>query len=590
MYLRHTTRKKNGKVHTYWRLVRSVRVGRRVVQQTVATLGELDAKGRAKAQALADQLGARGSSRQLGLFDEDFESEPVEAVRVDLKRIRLERSRKFGSIWLGLTLWRALKLDELCERLIPRGREDVPWPAMAAILVLAQLCESSSKLHIAEDWYRTTALDDLLGVSVEKVNDDRLYRALDRLLPFKVELETHLKERLGELFDIDYDLLLYDVTSAYFEGEANSNELAHRGYSRDKRPDCKQVCIALVVTRDGIPLGYELFPGNTTDVTTVEDIVTEMERRYGTADRVWVMDRGMVSEENIEWLQEEGRRYLIGTPKSELRRFAAQLADKREWRTVREGLEVKICEGPGGDEVFLICRSEQRRLKESAMHERFSRRIEKRLESMDRRLERMRKPEDRGRLERQIGRIFGQNSRAAGKFTVRVEEDPSRASRLRVRFVANDQWSEWAALSEGAYVLRTNVKDWSAEDLWRTYVQLSDAEAAFRVQKSDLSIRPIRHQTGDRTRAHVLVCFLAYVLWKTLERWQSRAGLGNSPRTILDELERIQSTDVVIPVLDGREMRLRCIVQPDKAQADLLDRLGLDLPKRLRIPETVQGM
>jgi transposase len=554
----------------------------------VAQLGELDAEGRAKARALARQITGRGEQREL--FEESAGSEASAAVRLD--RIRVERGRSFGDVWLGWRLWQALRLDVLCEELLPRGREPVSWSTMAAVLVIARLCEPSSELHIAEGWYRHTALEDLLGLPVDRVNDDRLYRALDRLLPHKEELERHLVKRLGELFDLSYDLLLYDVTSTYFEGLAAGNPLAQRGHSRDHRPDCKQVCIALVVTREGMPLGYEVFAGNRTDVTTVEEIVEKMEKRYGIADRVWVMDRGMSSAENVAWLQESGRRYLIGTPKSELKKWSREIAEARDWRTVRDGVEAKLCRGPEGAEMFLLCRSADRREKEHAMHDRFAKRIEVRLESLGRRLERSRQPLDREGIGRQIGRILAQNSRAAARYQIRVEEDPTRDSGLRLSWSARPEWDTWARYSEGTYILRTNVHDWSEEELWRTYIQLTEAEAAFRIHKSDLSIRPIWHQKAQRVQAHILVCFLAYVLWKTLEQWQKRAGLGNSPRMILDEIGRIQSTDVVLPLAEnpGRELRIRCVVRPEKEQALLLDRLGLRLPERLRIPPLVCEM
>ncbi len=579
MYLRHTTRRKDGKVHTYWRLVRSVRVGRTVRQQTVAHLGELDAQGRARAKALAQAI--TGGREQPDLFEP---SAVEDGVPIQLKRIRLERGRTFGEVWLGWTLWRALRLDEVLERLLPDGREAVPWATMAAVLVLARLCEPSSELHIAEDWYRGTALEDLLTLPAPLVNDDRLYRALDRLLPHKRALEQHLVARLGELFALDYDLLLYDVTSVYFEGVAETNALAQRGYSRDHRPDCKQVCLALVVTRDGMPVGYEVFAGNRTDVTTVEEIVEAMEARYGVAHRIWVMDRGMTSEDNLEWLRGGGRRYLVGTPKSELRKWAPQIAEARDWRTVREGVEAKSCGGPDGQETFVLIRSVERREKERAMHARFCRRIEDGLTRLGHRLTRARRPLERSRLERQLGRLLERNARAAGRYVIDFVTDPTVPAGLGLTWTARPEWDDWARWSEGCYVLRTNIADWSAEDLWRTYIQLTDAEAAFRIQKSELGIRPVWHQRADRVHAHILVCFLAYVLWKTLEQWQQRAGLGRSPRTILDELRRIQSTDVVLPTQDGRELRLRCVVRPDAAQAALLDRLGLDLPERLRLP------
>ena len=588
MYLRHTVRRKSGKEHTYWRLVRSVRRGGKVVQETVAQLGELDAQGRAKAKALAHQI--TGGAEQSKLFEPPSAHQGVVTVRLD--RIQLDRGRAFGAVWLGWTLWRALGLDRLCEELLPQGRETVPWPVMAQVLVVARLCEPSSELHIAEDWYRRTALEDLLDLAVAQVNDDRLYRALDRLLPHKEAIEQHLRKRLGELFTLDYDLLLYDVTSTYFEGEAKHNPLAQRGYSRDHRPDCKQVNIALVVTREGMPLGYEIFAGNTTDVTTVKTIVETMESRYGMAGRIWVMDRGMVSRKNLAWLKSTGRRYLIGTPRSEMRQWSRQIADASDWHTVREGIEVKLCAAADGEETYLLCRSAERREKETAMHQRFAQRIEKALGKLGRRIERAKKPLDRSRLERQIGRLLGRNSRAAARYTIELLDDPASAVKLKLRWAIRPQWDEQARRDEGCYILRTNVADWTPEVLWKTYIQLTEAEAAFRIHKSDLSIRPIWHHKQHRVEAHILVCFLAYVLWKTLEQWQARAGLGNSPRTILEELGRIQSTDVVLPLADQpqREIRIRCVVRPDKEQATLLDRLGLDLPDRLRCPSKITKM
>jgi transposase len=588
VYLRHSKVRKDGKTHTYWRLVRSVRRNGKVVQETVAQLGELDAQGRARAKALARQITGRGDQREL--FEEPGGEDAVVAVR--LRQLRLERGRAFGDVWLGWTLWRALRLDVLCEEVLGAGREAVPWSKMASVLVIARLCEPSSELHIAEDWYRRTALEDLLGLPDSKVNAARLYRALDRLLPHKEAIERHLVKRLGELFELSYDLLLYDVTSTYFEGLAEHNPLAQRGHSRDHRPDCKQVCIALVVTREGMPLGYEVFAGNRTDVTTVEEIVESMEARYGIADRVWVMDRGMSSAENVAWLQETGRRYLIGTPKSELKKWSGAISEARDWRMVRDGVEAKLCPGPEGSETFLLCRSADRRKKERAMHERFAKRIEERLASLGRRLERSRKRLDREAIGRQIGRILEKNSRAAGRYAIRVQDDSTKPAGLRLVWSAKPEWDDWARHSEGTYILRTNVHEWSEEELWRTYIQLTEAEAAFRIQKSELSIRPIWHQEANRVQAHILVCFLGYVLWKTLEQWQRRAGLGNSPRTILDEIARIQSTDVVLPLADhpGRELRIRCVIRPDKAQAMLLDRLGLRIPERLRIPPHVVEM
>jgi len=579
MYLRHTIRKKDGKVHRYWRLVRSVRVGRRVIQQTVAQLGELDERGRIAARALARRL--IGAPEEALLFDDGC-GQLTAPVR--LKGVRIERSRQFGDVYLALALWRGVGLEELCQRLLPPGRERVAWAKMAPVLVAARLCEPSSELHIAEDWYRRTALCDLLQLGDEEVNKDRLYRALDRLLAHKSALEAHLSERCGELFAVQNDVLLYDVTSTYFEGQAEANPQAQRGYSRDHRPDCKQVCIALVVTFDGFPLGYEVFAGNVHDSKTLQTIVATMEARHGVLGRVWIADRGMASAENLAWLRQTGRRYIIGAPKSELKKFAAELARRDGWHPVREGVEVKLGRHPETDETVILCRSADRRSKEHAMHDKFSRRIEQALERLSARLARAKKPLDAARVNRQIGRILQQNQRAAARFTIVLEPDRCPAG-FRLRVDHDASFDDWAALSEGAYLLRSNIGDWSDQQLWKAYIQLTQAEAAFRIQKDQLNLRPVWHQREDRVQGHILVCFLAFVLWKTLEMWQQRAGLGNSPRTILEELARIQSHDVVLPTTTHGQIRLRCVAQPDAAQAVLLDRLGIVLPKRMRAPE-----
>jgi transposase len=584
MYLRYTTRKKDGKVHRYWRLVRSVRVGRRVIQQTVAQLGELDEHGRLEARALARHL--IGAPEQARLFDD---GSAHFTVPVRLKSIRIERSRQFGAVYLALALWRGTGLAELCEQLLPAGKERVPWEKMAAVLVAARLCEPSSELHIAEDWYRRTALSDLLQLDDAQVNKDRLYRALDELLVHKAALEAHLSRRCGELFAVDNEVLLYDVTSTFFEGQAEANPLAQRGYSRDHRPDCKQVCIALVVTFDGFPLGYEVFPGNTHDSRTLPSIVATMEARHGVVGRVWIADRGMASAANLAWLRETGRRYIIGAPKSELKKFAAELASTEGWRTVQEGVEVKLTTHAQTGETVVLCRSLDRRSKEAAMHEKFSSRIEAALQRLAARIARSKKLLNQAAIQRQIGRILQRNQRAAARFAISLEPDGC-ATGFRLVVAYNPAFDEWAAVSEGSYLLRSNIPDWSEQQLWKAYIQLTQAEAAFRIQKDELNVRPIWHQREDRVQAHILVCFLAFVLWKTLEMWQQRAGLGNSPRTILEELARIQSHDVVLPTTTHGQLRLRCVTQPDTAQSILLDRLGLVLPKRMRLPQAAAPM
>jgi transposase len=486
------------------------------------------------------------------------------------RSIAVERKRAFGGPWIGLELCRQVGLIDFLERTLPAGREEIPWPVMAQILILARLCDPSSELQIAERFYEASALSDLLGVPANKVNEDRLYRALDQLLPHKEELE--------ELFDLDYDLLLYDVTSTYFEGEAKGNELAQRGYSRDHRPDCKQVNIALVVSREGMPLGYQLFAGNCNDVTTLEEIVERIERLYGKANRIWVLDRGMVSEENLRFLKEAKRRYIVGTPKGMLKRFEPELRSK-DWKQVREGLEVRFCPAPGGEEIFLLCRSAQRKEKEQAMHERFEKRI---AEGLDKIVASCRRRKQLpAAVGQRVGRLLGKNSRAAGAFEVKIDADADGFAMCSWKKM--DRWREWARLSEGCYVLRSNVTDWSPEELWRAYMQLTEAEAAFRIQKTDLQLRPIWHQKKERVQAHILVCFLAFVLWKTLAQLCQRAKLGHEPRKVFEELADITLVDVLLPTRGGVTIRKRCISRATEHQAILLQHLNLHLPNSLEM-------
>lgn len=545
-------------------------------QRVVAYIGDVDQAAR---------LGIKQAAlNQSGTFQRDLFGEVPEPewVEVDAKRVRVERLRDFGGYWFGLAVWQKLGLDSFLDEVMPPGREEIPWSAMAMLLVLMRLCEPSSELRIAEHLYQRTALADILAIAPSKVNDDRLYRALDNLLIHKTGIESHLKQRLGELFAVEYDILMYDVTSTYFEGESGRNEQAARGYSRDHRPDCKQVCIALVVTRSGLPLGYEVFAGNTADVTTVKHIVNKVETQYGRANRIWVMDRGMVSEENLQWLRSEGRRYIVGTTKSQLKRFEQELLSE-DWQLVREGLEVKLCRGKDEEETFILCRSAARAEKEKAIHQRFEKRIEDGLGKLAESCSKRKwKP---GAIERKLGALLGANSRASGLFKVEVREREDGG--VEVVWDKVEAWRDWAALSEGCYMLRSNVRDWDAEQLWQAYIQLTEAEAAFRIHKTDLRIRPIWHQKSERVQAHILVCFLGYVLWKTIGQMCKRAGLGDEPRKVFDEIAEIKVVDVILPTKTGIEIRKSCVSSPTKPQAALLDRLALHPPKHLK---TMAGM
>ncbi|MFV0446364.1 MAG: IS1634 family transposase [Planctomycetaceae bacterium] len=625
MFIRQCHRTKNGKRHAYWALVESYRVATGPRQRVIAWLGNLDEAGRLGVRDAAEASTGTGSNagtpngdRQRRFeFDDESTAVPPRWVEVNAAGVRVENVRQFGGPWLALRLIHELGLDTFLKEVIPQGRELVGWDLSALILVIARLLDPSSELYVAEQWYPKTALPDLLGVSEERVDDNRLYRTLDQLLPCKEQLEVHLKNRLGELFDLEYDLLMYDVTSTFFEGQANGNPLAQRGYSRDQRSDCKQVCIGLVVSRCGMPLGYEVFAGNTADVSTVQQIVTTMEQRYGKSDRIWVMDRGMVSEENIDFLIEGGRRYIVGTPKSMLKQFEAEVL-KEDWHTIRDGLEVKLCRRPRegsdtmesdakevdamesdamettasparehaassesgsrhDDELYILCRSRDRAQQEEAMVRRPEEKIEQRLTKMQARCETQHR--DPMKVEREIGRLLGQNTRAARLFEVTVKSDKEGFARIEWKKVKASR--DWATLSAGCYLLRTNVTNWTDEELWKAYIQLTEAEAAFRIQKSDLKIRPIWHQKEDRGRAHIFVCFLAYVLWKTLGQLCSRAGLGDEPRRVLDELSDIRSMDVILPTKAGPEIRTRCVSKPTNHQKILLHHLRLTLPSKI---------
>jgi transposase len=591
MFLRRCVRRKNGKQHTYWSLVESYRTARGSRQRVVAYLGELKPTEEDGWAKLGAHLDGKGPSRrpQLSLFDPPRSAtfaRDEEEVRVRLKGIQLERLRDFGDVWMAWGLWRMLELDDLLEREIQPGREDVPWGTVAAILAIARFCEPSSELHIEEKWYRRTALDELIGVAPEKVHTDRLYEGLDQLLPHKEAIEKHLRHRFGELFTLKCDLLLYDITSTYFEGDMEGCPMAQRGYSRDSRPDRPQVCIGLVVTEDGFPLGYEVFAGNTHDSTTVQATIEALEKKYGALNRVWVMDRGMVSEANLKFLRDRQAKYIVGTPKQMLRQFEQHLTDQ-DWSQAQEGVDVKLVPGPDGDEMFLLARSADRRAKELAMHEKFVTRLETGLQKLQAAALSGRLKDEATAGER-LGRLKEQNWRASHMFDVTIKklDTPRGKQQLEVTYRRNAKFGDWAQLADGCYLLRSNVVDVDAATLWKRYIQLTEAEWAFRITKDELAIRPIWHHKEDRVKAHILVCFLAYAMWKTLAGWMRGAGLGDAPRTLLYELAKIKSGDIVLPALtrDGisKKIRLRHVTEPDEPQAVLLHRLGLELPRRLR--------
>jgi transposase len=548
-------------------LVECVRTEKGPRQRVVGYIGGLPEKPRRRVKLA---VGGHCPEEQGRLFSGEHES--AEYVEIEAGKVRTENQRGFGGPWLGLQLVKMLGLDNFLAASLPQGKESVSWDLTALILILCRLLNPSSELHIAEHFYRSTALPDILGVQPAQVDDNRLYRGLDVLLEQKEALEVLLKERLGTLFKLEYDILFYDITSTYFEGGMAGCPIAQRGYSRDSRPDCKQVVIALVVSRCGIPLGYEVFDGNKSDSTSVEAMVGLIEKRYGRSDRIWVMDRGMVTEANLEFMRREGRRYIVGTPKSLLSRHEAALL-REDWTNIREGMEVKRLDADVPGETFILCRSHDRGEKEQAMRELFSKRMEAGLAKLAARCEK--KKCTPSKISESLGRLRGKNSRASRFYYAKVHDDNGRA-RLEWRVEAGKQ--ERASPLDGCYILRSNIQDWKPEDLWEAYIHLTEAETAFRIHKSDLRLRPVWHQKEDRVRAHILVCFLAYVLWKTLGRLCARAGLGDEPRRVLKELSSINLVDVILPTKGGPELKRSCVAVPNPHQRILLDKLGMKLP------------
>ena len=589
MFLRRNRRRKGQEYYEYWTLVESVRTARGPRQRIVATLGKhpgLDPQERSGWEQVARLLDAASpAALQPDWFEGEEAVETPQWAQVDLSGVRVERVRQFGKVYVALALWRRLGLHTFFGERIPRGRERIDWATVACILSVGRFCAQSSELSLGERWYADTALDDLLGVDASEVYDNRLYRGLDRILPLRDELFGHLRERYQTLFGARFEFLLYDVTSTYFEGQCLRNPQAQRGYSRDQRSDCKQVCIGLVVTPEGLPLAYEVFAGNRADVTTVEDMVELMERKYGRAERIWAMDRGMVSEDNLDFLREREALYIVGTPKGRLRVFERELLEPRDWQQVEPGVEVKLLDHPDGQgtERYVLCRSMARHQKEAAMLRLQRDRLRDRLVRMDAMLKRRSgRPEA---VERRIGKWLGRYTAAERVFQVQVIVESGCAIGLRIEEDASKL--DWATAAQGAYLLRTNCTEQDPRKLWRWYIQLTEVEDAFRASKSDLGMRPVYHHREDRVQAHILVCFLALAMWRSLEQWMQAAGLGDCARQALMELDTIRSMDVVLPIKDKAELRLRLVAKPGKLAAELLARMRLRLPMR---PKQVQNV
>jgi transposase len=603
MFLRRYHRTKDGKTHTYYALVESVRTEAGPRQRVVAYLGELNHDEERRWQRTVVFHNRQGDGRQLRLFpDDDHVDLPddPDVVRISLKSVGWANPRPFGDVWLGLSLWRHLKLDEIVERHIPRGKETISPADVVAIEVINRLCAPCSEFALAEHWYASTGLEDLWGVPDSAVTKDRLYRTLDRLLGAQEAIERDLKERLGTLFQLDYSLVLYDLTSTYLEGLAAENELARRGYSRDHRADCKQVVVALVVTRDGFPLAHRTFAGNTRDLKTVQTIVTEIETQFGKTQRIWVMDRGMISDESLKFLGEPGRRYLLATRRGELAEFQAKLG-KEGWKRLPKNPQVEVKLFKRDDVHYLLARSRPRRKKERAIRRRqrrgLARDLKKLCDLIDKGI-----LKKRDKILERVGRLKGRFPKARPFLTANV----TTTKRPRLEWSWDRAKYKQALAADGAYLLRSNEPGWTAREFWETYIQLTVVEKAFRVLKSDLLLRPIWHHYSGRTRAHVMVCVLAYALWKTLDHLAKRAGLVTeirkpdprrprsspkprrmTPQVILRELGRVKIGDILMSTTDGRELVLRRVARPDLEQTRILTALNLTMPERLATPDRI---
>jgi transposase len=581
MFLRAHQRSKDGKEHTYWSLVEMVRTPEGPRQRTLCYLGELNDSAQARWWKTIEVFNEQGESRQLKLFPSHVEvpEDDPHVARVLINQVRLERARQFGNCWLGLELWKRLGLDHFFEEVLDQEPAEVPWSRIAAVLAVNRLCAPGSELAIEERWYPSTALDDLLGIAEGKINDTRLYRCLDRLLPQKSKLEQQLRQRYGELFQAEFDVLLYDLTSTYVEGVAAQNPLMQRGYSRDHRPDCKQVVIALIVNEEGFPLSYEVFDGDRAEVTTLEAVLRTVERKYGRARRVWVFDRGVVSEENLATLRKRQGSYLVGTPRSKLKQFERELLEGG-WEQIRPEVEVKRVRVPSGEETYILCRTTARREKEKAIRSRFSNRIEEALARLEKRIVTGRL-KNRNKMERQLGRIQARHPQVADLYEMEILQE---AGHFRLHWQAMRDRRAWQEAREGAYLLRTNLQADSAAELWTKYIQLTEAETAFRALKSELSIRPLFHRLERRVKAHILVAFLGYALWVTLKHLLRGKNIEMSPAKALALLSTLQSADIVLPTTEAREIRLRRITNPSAEQQNLLARLNLTLPERIGLP------
>jgi len=588
MYLRANKRKKDGKEHRYWSVEESRRLrSGRVVQRRVLYLGEINDSQHAawrKTLEVFDEVEQRAAS--LSLFPEDraIPADALDGVQVKLREMELRRPRAFGNYWLGCELWRQLGLSEFWEARLGKGREEVPWAKVLELLVVSRLVAPGSEFRLHRQGFDQSAMGDLLGTGFSVAEKDRLYRCLDRIVEHKTALFTHLRQRWQDLFQARFDVLLYDLTSTYIEGEGEEIPKAKHGYSRDHRFDCRQVVIALVVTPEGFPLAYEVMEGNTSDRTTLRGFLDKIETQYGQARRVWVMDRGIPTEEVLEEMRDAQREvfYLVGTPRGKIQQYAKEWLEL-PWQKVRESVEVKLFAADG--ELYVLAKSAGRRAKERAIRRRKLARLLKTLRKL------RRSAPSRDQLLLRIGAAKKEAGRACGFVPIRLPQEGEEVTRQTFTFQLDKEKVNKAELRDGHYLLRSNLVGEEASVLWEYYLLLTQIEAAFRALKSELGLRPIYHQVEKRVEAHIFVAFLAYALSVTLKQRLAALAPGLTPRAVLEKLGTIQMLDVCLPTTDGRWLIMPRYTQPEPEQMLLLHRLHLSLPSqpppRIKPAETV---
>jgi transposase len=577
MFLRSNTRIKDGKEHRYYTVVESRRLqSGKVVQRQVLYLGEINDSQQAawrKTLEVFDEGQRRYTP--LSLFPEDrpVPADAIDSVQVKLSEMKLERSRPYGNCWLGCELWRQLQLDRFWSEKLPQGREGVAWPQVLELLVVNRLIDPGSEFRVHRHWFDHSAMDVLLGEDFAVAEKDRLYRCLDRVLEHKQDLFVHLQQRWRDLFDAEFDLLLYDLTSTYVEGEAEQNPKARYGYSRDKRPDCKQVVIALIVTPAGLPLAYEVMAGNTSEKTTLRGFLDRIESLYGKARRVWLMDRGIPTEALLREMRTSRQEtfYLVGTSRAKVKQYEKRWLEL-PWQKVRESVEVKLFAQDG--ELYVLAKSEGRQAKEIAMRRKKLARLLRKLRAMQRNCPK------RDQLLMRVGAAKTDVGRAFGFVKINLPQAGQEVTKQTFTFHLDKVRLKEAELRDGHYLLRTNLVAEDPAVLWDRYVQLTQIEAAFKCLKSDLGIRPIHHQLEHRVDAHILVAFLAYCLTVTLRHRLRVHAHGLTPRAVLEKLAGIQILDVSFPTTDGRRLVMPRYTEPDSEQALLLHHLGLVLPQQ----------